>query len=142
MTREAKAAPAAGLPAGLVKLLSEPNFAFLATLMPDGSPQVTPVWVDTDGRYILVNTAEGRQKTRNVRRDARVALAVTDRANPYMWAAVRGRVVGLTHEGADAHIDKLAQKYLGQERYPWRRPGEQRVIVTIAADKVSGPGVG
>jgi PPOX class probable F420-dependent enzyme len=142
MTREAEAAPAAGLPAGLVKLLSEPNFAFLATLMPDGSPQVTPVWVDTDGRYILVNTAEGRQKTRNVRRDARVALAVTDRANPYMWAAVRGRVVGLTHEGADAHIDKLAQKYLGQERYPWRRPGEQRVIVTIAADKVSGPGVG
>ncbi len=139
MTREAEAAPVAELPAGLVRLLSEPNFAFLATLMPDGSPQVTPVWVDTDGRQVLVNTAEGRQKTRNVRRDARVALAVTDRANPYTWAAVRGRVVALTHEGADAHIDRLAQKYLGRERYPWRRPNERRVILKIAPEKVSGP---
>lgn len=142
MTREAEAAPAAELPAGLVKLLSEPNFAFLATLMPDGSPQVTPVWIDTDGSHILINTAEGRQKTRNVRRDPRVALAVTDRANPYTWAAVRGRVVALTHEGADAHIDALAKKYLGQERYPFRRPGERRVILTIAPDAVSGPGAG
>ncbi len=116
---------------GVRRLLEAPNFAHLATLMPDGSPQVSAVWVDFDGTHILVNTAEGRTKPRNVRRDPRVALSIVSQQNPYSSATIRGRVVEVTHEGADAHIDKLARKYLGQDRYPWRRPGEQRVIFKI-----------
>jgi len=119
------------------ELLEAPNFAHLATLMPDGSPQVTAVWVDYDGKHVLVNTAEGRQKPRNIRRDRRVALSVISQENPYSWATVRGRVVELTHDGADAHIDKLAKKYLGQDTYPFRQPGEQRVIVKIEPERVT-----
>jgi len=122
---------------GVRKLLQEPNFAHLATLMPDGSPQVTPVWVDFDGTHILVNTAEGRQKPRNVRRDRRVALDVVSQQNPYAHAAVRGRVVAVTSEGADEHIDSLARKYLGQDKYPYRQPGERRVIFKIEPDHVT-----
>lgn len=129
---------AVNLSPGVRRLLEAPNFAHLATLMPDGSPQVTPVWVDYDGTYILVNTAEGRVKPRNVRRDPRVAIAVTKGDNPYAMATIRGRVVEVTHEGADAHIDMLAKKYLGQDRYPWRAPGEQRVILKIEPEHVSG----
>ncbi|HKZ50289.1 MAG TPA: PPOX class F420-dependent oxidoreductase [Dehalococcoidia bacterium] len=116
---------------GARKLLEEPNFAFLATLMEDGSPQVTPVWVDYDGRYILVNTAEGRVKVRNVRRDPRVTMAVANRENPYHWAMFRGRVVEITAQGADEHIDKQAKKYLGRDKYPFRQPGEQRLLLKI-----------
>ena len=116
---------------GVRRLLEGPNFAHLATLMADGSPQVTPVWVDHDGSHVLVNTAEGRVKTRNVRRDPRVAVSIYSQQNPYSMATIRGRVVGTTHEGADAHIDKMAKKYLGQDRYPFRAPGEQRVILKI-----------
>jgi len=122
---------AAKMSDGVRKLLEGPNFAHLATLMADGSPQVTPVWVDFDGVHILVNTAEGRVKPRNVRRDARVAISIVNQQNPYSMAAIRGRVVETTHERADAHIDKLAKKYLGQDRYPYRAPGEQRVIFKI-----------
>lgn len=125
------------LPDDVRKLLEAPSFAHLATLMPDGSPQVTAVWVDYDGGYVLVNTAEGRQKPRNIRRDRRVALSVFDQQNPYSWATIRGRVVELTHDGADEHIDKLAKKYLGQDRYPFRQPGEQRLIVKIEPLRVS-----
>jgi len=128
---------AAPLPDDARELLEAPNIAHLTTLMPDGSPQVTPVWVDYDGRYVLVNTAEGRQKPRNVRRDPRVALSVTDRENPYVWAMIRGRAVELTHEGADDHIDRLAKKYLGEDRYPFRQAGEQRVIVKIEPLRVT-----
>ena len=121
---------------GVKKLFREPNFAHLATLMPDGSPQVSPVWVDVDGNRILVNTAEGRVKPRNVRRDARVAISVHNQDNPYSSAFIRGRVVEITHEGADELIDKLAKKYLGQDTYPYRQQGEQRVILVIEPEHV------
>ena len=119
------------------KLLESPNFANLATLMPDGSPQVSPVWVDYDGTHILVNTAEGRQKPRNVRRDPRVALCVFDQGNPYAMASIRGKVVDISTEGADEMIDRLAKKYLGQDKYPYRQPGEQRLILKIEPLHVS-----
>jgi len=108
--------------------------------MPDGTPQVTPVWVDYDGRYVLVNTALGRVKERNLRRDPRVGLDVADQQNPYKMVSIRGRVAELTTENADAHIDKLAKKYLGQDRYPFRQPNEQRVIVKIEPQHVAGWG--
>ncbi len=123
------------------KLFEEPNFGFLATLMPDGSPQTSVVWVDIDGDYILANTAEGRQKPRNVRRDPRVAIGIADRENPYASAYIRGRVVEVTRDGADAHIDRLAKKYLGQDTYPFRQPGEQRLILKIEPLHVSSWGV-
>jgi PPOX class probable F420-dependent enzyme len=122
---------------GIRKLLEAPNFASLATLMPDGSPQVTPVWVDFDGTHVLVNTAEGRQKPRNVRRDSRVAISVFDQESPYSYATIRGRVVEITHEGADQHIDRMAKKYLGRDTYPFRGPGERRVIFKIAPEHVA-----
>jgi len=122
---------------GIRKLLEEPNFANLATLMPDGSPQVTPVWVDFDGTHILVNTAEGRQKPRNVRHDPRVAVSIFSHQSPYSYATFRGRVVEITHEGADQHIDRMAKKYLGRDTYPFRQPGERRVIFKIAPEHVA-----
>jgi len=128
---------AAQLPEAAQKLFREPNFAHLATIMPDGSPQVTAVWVDLDGEHILVNTAEGRQKPKNVRRDPRVAIDVISREDPYRMVAVRGRVVEVTNEGADAHIDKMAKKYLGQDKYPFRAPGERRVIFKIEPEHVA-----
>ncbi|MCZ2108434.1 MAG: PPOX class F420-dependent oxidoreductase [Dehalococcoidia bacterium] len=112
-------------------LLLGKNFAQIATLMPDGSPQVTPVWVDYDGKYVVINTADGRQKARNLDRDGRVALAVFDHSNPYRYVQVRGKVALKTHDGADEHIDRMAQKYLGQDRYPFRGEGETRVIYKI-----------
>ncbi len=112
-------------------------FGHLATLMPDGSPQVTPVWIDFDGTHVLVNSARGRQKDRNMRRDPRVAIEVSDPENPYRYVQIRGRVVEITEEGADEHIDRLAKKYRGLDRYPWRRPGEVRVIYKILPEHVS-----
>jgi len=122
---------------GVRKLFEEANFAHLATLMPDGSPQVTAVWVDFDGRHVLVNTAEGRQKPRNIRRDPRVAIDVIRQGSEYAFAQVRGRVVEITSEGAEEHIDRLAKKYLGQDRYPFRQAGEERIILKIAPEHVS-----
>src|SRR5215211_3336257 len=121
---------------GAVKLLQEKQIAQLATTMKDGSPQVTPVWVDVepDGGHILINTAEGRVKSRNTERDPRVAVSVVDSQNPYRLAVVRGRIVERSREGADQHIDKMAKKYLGEETYPWRNPQEQRVILRIKPD--------
>jgi len=112
------------------------NFGYLATLMEDGSPQVTPTWLDTDGEHILVNTALGRLKYENVLRDPRVAISVADQANPYNMATVRGRVVEHTTNGAEEHIDKLAKKYFGLEKYPGRVPGEKRVILKIKPERV------
>lgn len=131
---------AATIPASHRDLFEKPNFGHLATLMPDGSPQVTPVWVDIEGDTILFNTAEGRVKTRNLDRDGRVAISVADQHNPYRYIQVRGRVVSRTHDGADAHIDRLAKKYLGQDRYPFRQPGEQRVIFRIQPEHVQVSG--
>jgi len=118
---------------GGVKLLQEPQLAHFVTLMSDGSPQVTPVWVDVepDGGTVLINTAEGRVKTQNVERDTRVAVSVADSANPWRFVLVRGTIVERRHEGADAHIDRLAKKYLGKDTYPFRREGEQRVTLVI-----------
>ncbi|MCS7206563.1 MAG: PPOX class F420-dependent oxidoreductase [Dehalococcoidia bacterium] len=124
------------LSAGVKALLEKPVFAHLATIMRDGSPQVTPVWVDTDGTYILVNTAQGRVKERNVRRDNRVALSAVDPQDPYRRLQVRGRVVEVRTQGAVEHIHKLSHKYRGQP-YPLR-PGEQRVILVIAPEHISG----
>jgi PPOX class probable F420-dependent enzyme len=105
--------------------------------MPHGQPQVTPVWVAYDGRHILVNTAEGRQKDKNLQRDGRVALSILDPDNPYRYLEVRGRVAERTLEGADEHIDSLSFKYLGQKKYPYRQPNEVRVIYRIEPEHVS-----
>lgn len=112
------------------------NLAYLATLMDDGSPQVTPIWVDVQGNVILVNTAEGRIKQKNVSRDPRVAISTVDHANPYEMVTVRGRVVEQTRTGADEHIDRMAKKYLGMDKYPFKMPGEQRVLLRIQPEKV------
>ena len=114
--------------------------AHLGTVMADGSVQVTPVWFDYDGTHIRVNSAKGRIKDRNMRRDARVALSIVDPGNAYRYVALRGRIVGITEAGADAHIDRLAKKYLGQDRYPYRQEGEVRVTYTIAPERVGGMG--
>lgn len=127
---------AAQLTAGMEKLLREKAYCQIATTMPDGSPQLTETWVDTDGQHILINTAQGRQKERNVRRDPRVAVQVFEPNNDYRIFSVRGRVVEITEDGADAMIDRLAKKYLGVDTYPMRQPNEVRVILKILPDKV------
>ncbi|MGH7826493.1 MAG: PPOX class F420-dependent oxidoreductase [Candidatus Binatia bacterium] len=112
-------------------------FANVATIMPDGSPQVTPVWFDYDGTHIRVNTAKGRVKDKNMRRNKNVALSIQDPDNPYRYLAVRGEVAEITEQGADDHIDALAQKYLGKNKYPFRGSGEVRVMYKIRPDRVS-----
>lgn len=119
-------------------LFSKRAFAHLATLMPDGQPQVSPVWIDFDGRHVVFNTARDRQKDRNLRRDPRVSLSILDPENPYRYLEIRGRVAEVTEEGADAHIDRLAKKYLNLETYPYRQPGEVRVIFKINPEHVAG----
>src|SRR5438309_6369197 len=115
-------------------------FANLATVMPDGSPQVTPVWFDYTGDAIRVNTARGRVKARNMKEGAPVALSIMDPDNPYRYIQVRGRVRRVTENGADAHIDSLAKKYIDQDKYPWRRPGETRVTYEIEPTAVQTMG--
>ena len=111
-------------------------FAHVATLNGDGSPQVTPVWIDFDGTNVLVNTAKGRVKARNFAREPRVAISITDPENAYRYLGIQGRVIEMTEAGGDAHIDKMAKKYLGKDSYPYRTPGEVRIIVKIAPEKV------
>lgn len=117
----------------------KPNFGHLATLEPDGWPQVTPVWVDVDDTHIIVNTAAGRKKVRNIERDPRVALEVVEQENPYSMLSIKGRVVDITDSGADEHIDAMAKKYLGQDSYPFRQPNEKRLIMRIEPEKVMAP---
>jgi PPOX class probable F420-dependent enzyme len=128
------------IPKAYLDLFSKPAFAHLVTLMPDGSPQVTPVWVDLDGNTVIINTAKGRLKDRNMKRDPRVALAVSDPANPYRYVQVRGRVAEISEDGGDAHIDKMAKKYLNQDTYPYRQSGEVRVIYRITPEHVQAYG--
>ncbi|MBI3457892.1 MAG: PPOX class F420-dependent oxidoreductase [Candidatus Rokubacteria bacterium] len=128
------------IPENFKDLLQKKAFASLATVMPDGSPQVTPVWFDFDGSHFRINSARGRVKDRNMRRTPKVALAIVDPDNPYRHLSVRGRVLEVTEQGADAHIDALAKKYLGQDRYPYRRSGEVRVIYRILPERVVAMG--
>ena len=124
------------IPENFQDLFKKRAFASLSTLMPDGSPQVTPVWIDVEGGRLVVNSAKGRVKDRNMRRDPRVSLAIMDPENPYRFLEVRGRVVEISEQGADAHIDKMAKKYLGQDTYPYRKAGEVRVRYLIEPQRV------
>ena len=119
------------IPEKYVDLFSKKAFANLATVNPDGTPQVTPVWVDYDGTHVLVNSARGRRKDKNMETNPAVAISILDPDNPYRYLEVRGRVAEITEDGADEHIDKMAKKYLGQDKYPFRQPGEVRVIFKI-----------
>lgn len=120
----------------VAKLLLDKNFAFISTLMSDGSPQVTPTWIDFEDSLILFNTAEGRIKHKNISRDPRVALSVIDHNNPYNMVSIKGIAIEQTNEGADEHIDKLAKKYLGVDKYPMRSPNEKRIIIKIKPEKI------
>lgn len=128
------------IPSGFKDLLEKKAFASLATVNADGTPQVTPVWFDWDSRQIRINTAKGRIKDKNLRSRPAVALAIMDPDNPYRYLQIRGRVASVTETGADAHIDSLAKKYLGQEKYPYRQPGEVRVLYKIRPERVSTMG--
>ena len=131
---------ASQVPDAFLDLFHKKSFAHLVTLMPDGRPQVTPVWCDFDGTNVLVNSAKGRRKDKNMRREPRVALSIQDPENPYRYLEVRGRVVSVSEEGADAQIDRLAKRYMGVDRYPLRKPGEVRVIYKILPEVVSARG--
>ncbi len=128
------------IPEQYLDLFEKQAFGNLGTLMKDGSPQVTPVWVDYDGKYVRFNSAKGRVKDNNIRRDPRVSISLQDPANPYRYLEIRGRVVEVTESGADEHINKLSQKYLGKAVYPFRQPGEVRVTYKIEPAKVSSLG--
>jgi len=118
-------------------LFTKRAFASLGTIMPDGRPQVTPVWCDVEGDLVLINSAKGRQKDKNVRRDPRVSLAIIDPDNPYRYLEIRGSVVEITEQGANEHIDKMAKKYLDADKYPYGQPGEVRVIYKIQPEHVN-----
>lgn len=124
------------LPDDLLSMLRQPSTCYIATTMPDGSPQLTQTWVDTDGQHVLINTVAGFQKARNVERDPRVAVSISNSDNPSHYHSIRGRVISATTDGAAEHIEALAQRYLGQP-YPWYGGRDQtRLILTIAADSL------
>ena len=129
------------IPEKFLPVLTEKKaLAHLATVMPDGTPQVTPVWFFYEKGKFIVNTARGRIKDRNMKQNAAVALSITDPENPYAHIAVRGKIVKATEEGADANIDALAKKYLDKDKYPFRAPGEVRVIYEIEPFSVHAMG--
>ena len=131
---------ASKIPDQYMDLFQKKAFANFATLMPDGSPQVTPVWVDFDGTHVLVNSARGRQKDKNVKKNGNVALAIIDPDNPYRYLQIMGKVDEITEQGADAHIDKMAKKYMGKDSYPYRNPQETRVVYKILPIKTQSMG--
>src|ERR1700731_1018659 len=131
---------AGAIPDKYADLFQKRAFANLGTLMPDGRPQVTPVWVDYDGEHVIFNSAKGRQKDRNVRRDPRVSLAISDPENPYRYLEIRGRVAEITEQGAADHIDKMAKKYLGVDKYPYGQPGEVRVMYKVKPEHTTTMG--
>jgi PPOX class probable F420-dependent enzyme len=128
------------IPENYKDLFEKKAFANLATVNADGTPQVTPVWVDYDGDYVLVNSARGRRKDKNMERNRAVALSIQDPDNPYRYLEVRGSVAEITEQNADTHIDKMAKKYIGQDKYPWSRPDEVRVIYKIKPERTSQMG--
>jgi PPOX class probable F420-dependent enzyme len=130
------------IPATHLDILTDEKKAFLilATLMPDGAPQVTPVWFNTDGKYILINSAKGRIKDRNMRARPQVTLCIVDPSNPYRYLQIRGKVIEITINGADDHIDALTLKYRGVPKYPNHQPGEKRVMYKIQIEKVDAHG--
>ena len=125
------------LPDSIRKLLEDRAYGHVVSLNADGTPQVTMVWMDVDGDQPLFNTAEGRVKPRNLRRDPRVQVAVQNRGDAQSYAVLHGKAT-VESRGADAHIDKLAKRFLGLDKYPFRSPGEQRLVVRIAVDKITG----
>ena len=126
----------AAIPEQYKDLLQKKAFANLGTLMKDGSPQVTPIWFGYDGTNILINSAKGRLKDKNMRNRPQVALSIVDPENPYRYMQIRGKVIEVTENSADAHIDSLAKKYLDQDTYPFRQPGEVRVIYKVEVERV------
>lgn len=131
----------ADIPAGFMDLMTEKTaFAHIATVMPDGTPQVTPVWFDYTNGVVRVNTAKGRVKARNMREGSAVALSILDPDNAYRYIQIRGRVRRATEQGAEAHIDSLARKYLGKDKYPFARPGEVRIMYEIEPGSVQTMG--
>ena len=125
------------LPDSAKKLLQDKAYGHVVTVGANGRPQTTMVWVDAEGDEVLFNTAEGRKKQQNLRRDPRVIVSVQDRNNPQAYLLVHGTAT-ITESGADAHIDKLAKRFLGAEKYPYRQPGEKRVIVRVLVDRLGG----
>ena len=125
------------LPDSAKKLLQDRAYGHVVTVGANGRPQTTMVWVDAEGDEVLFNTAEGRKKQQNLRRDPKVIISVQDRNNPQAYLLVHGTAT-ITESGADAHIDKLAKRFLGAEKYPYRQPGEKRVIVRVAVDRLGG----
>jgi PPOX class probable F420-dependent enzyme len=129
------------LPQSVKTLLSDKAFGHVVTLNSDGKPQLTMVWMDVDGDEVLFNTADGRKKPQNLRQDPRIIVSVQDRNNPQAYAIFHGKA-RITEEGADAHIDKLAKRFLGADKYPFRQPGEKRLLVRISVDRIGGFGPG
>lgn len=126
------------LPDDIKAILDKKAFAHVATVSKDGTPQVTPVWIDSDDGHVVFNTAEGRVKHRNLERDPRIGISLVDPDNPYHMVSIQGRVVEMTTEDADAHIDELANKYMGVDAYPNRREDEVRVIVRVQPENIVG----
>jgi PPOX class probable F420-dependent enzyme len=131
---------AGAIPENYLDLFQKKAFAHLATLNSDGTPQVTPVWVDYDGTHILINSARGRRKDKNMERNRAVALSIQDPDNPYRYLEVRGSVDEITEEGADEHIDKMAKKYIDADTYPWRQASEVRVVYKVRPEHTSQMG--
>jgi len=128
------------IPEKFLDLFEKKVFASLATINADGTPQVTPVWCDYDGQHVLVNSAKGRRKDRNMHERPHVAIALLDPDNPYRYLEVRGTVEIITEEGAAAHIDKMAKKYMGVDKYPFAQPGEVRILYKIKPEHTSTMG--
>lgn len=127
------------LPPAVKKIMEDKAYGHVITFNPTGTPQVTMVWMDVEGDEVLFNTAEGRVKPKNLRRDPRIVIAVQDRNDPQSSMVFHGKAT-ITETGADAHIDKLAKRFLGADKYPFRRPGEKRLIVRVKVDRIGGYG--
>ncbi len=125
------------LPESARKMLQDKAYAHVVTRGTNGRPQVTMVWVDAEGDEVLFNTAEGRKKQENLRRDPHIVISVQDRNNPQAYLLVHGTAT-MTEAGADAHIDKLTKRFLGVDKYPYRQPGEKRMLVRVAVDRLGG----